>query len=234
METELDVVDLEEYAKNGKTPPKAKAYRFRVDRDLITVQTPVLKGRRILELAQKNPPDRFKLFQHLRGGKTVPVGLDDDVDLRTPGVERFKTLPIDPVDGLAEPRRQFQMPEADSAFLERFGLRWETIVAEQVKWLIIYGYPVPKGYNVDAADMALRIDAQYPVAQIDMAYFSPALARKDGGPLANLSTLPALDGRPWQQWSRHRTSQNPWRPGVDDLETHLLLVDHWLQHDVAR
>ena len=78
-----------------------------------------------------------------------------------------------------------------------------------------------------------RIKAQYPDVQIDMAYFTPPLARKDGGGLSNLSEMD-LDGRKWQQWSRHRTQHNPWRPGVDDLETHLLLVVDWLQRDATR
>lgn len=234
MATELEVVDVEEYGRNGKPIPQAKSYRFRVDREIITVGQPVLTGRQILELAHKTPPEKFKLFQHLHGGQTVPVALTDIVDLRAKGIERFKTLPTDPMDGLQDmARREFLMPEGDVAFLDRQGLRWETLVMANVKWLFIYGYPIPKGYTVGAADIALRIDAQYPDAQIDMAYFKPALARTDGGTLHNLSEA-AIGGQKWQQWSRHRTQQNPWRPGVDDVETHLLLVNHWLQNDLTR
>src|SRR5689334_9939638 len=128
MDTELDVVDVEEYAKLGKPLPKAKTYRFRVDREIVTVNDPVLTGKRILELANKTPPEKYKLFQHLHGGQTVPVGLADEVDLRAKGIERFKTLPTDPTDGLQEPgRRDFLMPEADVVFLDRLGLKWETL-----------------------------------------------------------------------------------------------------------
>lgn len=231
METVHDVVDIEEFVKAGKPVPAAKAYRFRVDRELITVTKPLITGRQILELANKVPPEKFKLFQHLHGGQTVPVALTDTVDLRSAGLERFKTIPTDPTDG--EGRSIFVMPEVDAAFLIRLGLRWETIIVGNVKWLIIYDHPIPVGYNVENADVALRIEAQYPDVQIDMAYFSPQLARKDGVGLPNLSELD-LDGRKWQQWSRHRTPQNPWRPGVDDLETHLLLVVDWLQRDATR
>ena len=34
----------------------------------------------------------------------------------------------------------------------------------------------------------------------------------------------ALDGKTFQRWSRHRPGDEPWRPGVDNLETHLVLT----------
>ena len=228
-----DVIDLEEFAKAGKKTPKAPHYRIRIDKAQFTVDVPEMTGRQLLILAEKNPPERFKIFEHLHGGTTKPIGLDETVDFTKPGVERFKTLPCDSTDGLAEPRRQFRLPEADEAFLNRLGLRWETIVEGPAKWLILYGYSLSEGYTVEVTDLALRIDAQYPNAQIDMAYFEPALMRKNGANIANLSSQP-LDGRNFQQWSRHRTGHNPWRPGVDDIETHLLLVKHWLHHELTR
>jgi Prokaryotic E2 family E/Multiubiquitin len=233
MSIVAEVIDLEEYAKAKKTPPKGKHYRIKVDRDYFTVDVPEMNGRQILELAKKTPPERFKLFQHLHGGKTDRVELDQKVDFTTPGIEKFKTLPIDSTDGLAEPRQQFKLPEADEELLGCLGLRWETLIEAQVKWLIVYGYPIPAGYNVLIADVALRIDAQYPVAQIDMAYFAPGLSRADSRGIAGLSNL-VLDDRSFQQWSRHRTAANPWRAGIDDVESHLLLVNHWLQHELTR
>jgi hypothetical protein len=35
----------------------------------------------------------------------------------------------------------------------------------------------------------------------------------------------------FQQWSRHRTQQNAWRPGEDDISTYLSLVDDWLRRE---
>src|SRR5207244_427442 len=98
---------------------------------------------------------------------------------------------------------------------------------------IIYGHTVPVGYNVRTVDLALRIAPDYPTAQIDMVYFSPGLSRADGKGINGLSAQ-RLDGRDFQQWSRHRTGQNPWRPGEDDLQTHMLLVEHWLMHELLR
>ena len=34
-----------------------------------------------------------------------------------------------------------------------------------------------------------------------------------------------IDGRTYQRWSRHRTAQNPWRVGVDGLDTHVFLIE---------
>jgi len=227
------VIDLEEHAKAGKKPPKAKQYRIRIDKAHFVVDVPEMTGRQLLKLAGKEPPERFKIFQHLHGGATKPIGLDETVDFTTRGIERFKTLPIDSTDGLAEPRRHFRLPEADEEFLDHLGLRWETIVEAQVKWLLIYGYPIPAAYNVTVADVALRIDAQYPIAQIDMAYFVPNLSQSNGRSIAGLSNL-TLDSRTFQQWSRHRTAANTWRAGIDEVETHLLLVNHWLQNELTR
>ena len=79
---------------------------------------------------------------------------------------------------------------------------------------------------------ALKIDPGYPVAQIDMVYFDPPLQlvnkNRQPGALANQAIL----GKNWQRWSRHRTGHNPWRPGLDDISTHLLLVENWLEREL--
>jgi hypothetical protein len=66
-----------------------------------------------------------------------------------------------------------------------------------------------------------------------MVWFEPALVLTSGRAIGALSSH-TIDGTTWQRWSRHRTAQNPWRPGVDDVSTHLGLVDDWLSREVAR
>ncbi|QHT71839.1 hypothetical protein GXP67_01185 [Rhodocytophaga rosea] len=122
------------------------------------------------------------------------------------------------------------MPEEDEDFLNKSGLSWETILEGSQKWLLVYNYPLPVGYNIDKADFALRIDACYPSTQIDMIYFSPHLSRRDGKIINNLTTLP-IDAKTWQQWSRHRTSENPWEPGVDNVSTHIELMLYCLKQE---
>lgn len=130
-------------------------------------------------------------------------------------------------------RRAFQLPEADEAHLAGLGLPWEAVADGGARWLLVHGWPLPAGYNHRAVSIAVRIEPGYPEAQLDMVYVFPHLARTDGAGINNLSGQ-ALDGKDWQRWSRHRTGENPWRPGVDDLSAHLFLVDDWFAREFVR
>jgi E2/UBC family protein E len=128
---------------------------------------------------------------------------------------------------VADLRREFALPPEDVAFLEEMGWPWEAVRDGKTMWLLIHEYPVPDGYQIKATSVAVQLAVTYPEAQIDMAYFFPGLARVDGRGIRQLADQ-RLDGKVWQRWSRHRTAQNPWQPGVDGLETHMLLVREWL------
>jgi hypothetical protein len=95
----VEVIDLELYAKEGKTPPKGTKYRIRIDKDYYEVHVSEMSGSEILTLAGKTPPNRFRLDQKLKGGATKKIELNDIVDFSTPGVERFQTLPLDQTEG---------------------------------------------------------------------------------------------------------------------------------------
>jgi hypothetical protein len=94
-----EVVDLEEYAKLGKRPPLSKGYRIRVNGEAFVVNEPTLTGRAVLTLAGLLPAEDYTLRVKLAGEKPRKVGLDDKVDLRHPGVEKFKALPRDQTEG---------------------------------------------------------------------------------------------------------------------------------------
>jgi len=128
-------------------------------------------------------------------------------------------------------RRDFKLPEEDADCLDALCFKWETVADGATKWLIIHDYPIPSGYNHRTADLALRIPPSYPDDQIDMVYFSPALALASGKAIRQLSTL-TIDSKSYQQWSRHRTAANPWRPGLDNVGTHLLQIDDWLRREL--
>lgn len=123
-------------------------------------------------------------------------------------------------------RHQFHLPEEDQDFLQALGLEWETIISSG-NWVLIYKYPVPEGYNLKEVSIALRLDNGYPTSQIDMVYFNPPLSRTDNKPIGALANM-SIDNKHWQRWSRHRTAQNPWRPELDGIGTHLSLVEYWL------
>ena len=127
-------------------------------------------------------------------------------------------------------RREFLLPEEDMDFLESYHSNWETIIVGAQRWLLLENYLIPEGYNVKEVKLALRIDAGYPNSQIDMVYFHPHLNRVDNKPINALANQP-IKNTTYQRWSRHRTSANPWRPGLDNLQSHLMLVDHWLERE---
>jgi hypothetical protein len=129
-------------------------------------------------------------------------------------------------------RRDFTLPEEDVDCLDALHFKWETLAEGGAKWLVICAYSIPTGYNHNTADLALRIPPSYPDDQIDMVYFSPALALTNGKAIRQLSPV-TIDGKSYQQWSRHRTAANPWRPGLDNLGTHLLQVDDWLRRELS-
>jgi hypothetical protein len=94
-----EIVDLEEYAKLGKRPPLSKGYRIRVNGDPFVVHDAKPTGRAILTLAGLLPAEEYTLREKVAGQKPRKVGLDEHVDLRRPGVEKFKALPRDQTEG---------------------------------------------------------------------------------------------------------------------------------------
>ena len=131
-------------------------------------------------------------------------------------------------------RRQFELPEEDREFLDnRLGLEWEAVKEGNVRRVVILKFGVSDGYNVTEVDLFLRLETGYPDSQIDMVYFSPGLSLKSGKTIGALSSE-TFDGRNWQRWSRHRTAENPWIPGIDNIERHLLLVREWLDRELRK
>lgn len=95
-----DVVDIEEYSKSGKPVPEAKKYVIRIDKTKYEVTNPTITGRELLNLAGKRPVERFAVHEKRKGGGTERIALDQAVDLRQPGLERFVTLPLDQTEGV--------------------------------------------------------------------------------------------------------------------------------------
>lgn len=94
-----DTIDLEEYARLGKRPPLAKGYRIRINGEPFVVNEPEPTGRAILTLAGLLPADNYTLRVKLAGERPHKVELDQRVDLRHHGVEKFKALPRDQTEG---------------------------------------------------------------------------------------------------------------------------------------
>lgn len=98
VEGEVEEVDVEVFAREGRAPPPARRYRVRIDGKPYVFEVRLVTGRDILEKAGKTPPERFQLDQRIRG-KFEPVGLGETVDLGRPGLEVFETFPLDEREG---------------------------------------------------------------------------------------------------------------------------------------
>lgn len=94
-----DVIDLEEYAKRGERPPLAKGYRIKINGEPYVVHHPKPTGREILTLGGLLPVENYTLRLKAVGAKPEKIELDQTVDLRKPGVEKFKALPRDQTEG---------------------------------------------------------------------------------------------------------------------------------------
>lgn len=93
-----ELIDLEEWAKAGKTPKPAKVYRIRIDTVKKDVTVPSMTGRQILALVGKTP-ETHMLSEKIHGGAPEPIGADQVVRFDRHGVERFQTLALDPTEG---------------------------------------------------------------------------------------------------------------------------------------
>ncbi|WP_432769650.1 MAG: hypothetical protein HEQ22_02595 [Sphingopyxis sp.] len=130
-------------------------------------------------------------------------------------------------------RRQFDLLPEDEQLLNDYGLPWETVV-DGSQWVLIHDFPTHEGYNHKTVIAAIRLKTGYPNTALDMVYFHPALARTDGRPIGATQAVQQIAGLSYQRWSRHRTAQNPWRPAIDSLGTHIVLIEDWLQREFEK
>ncbi len=94
-----EIADLEEYARQGKRPPRCHGYRIRVNGDRFVVNEQFITGREVLSRAKLTPPENYTLRVTVVGQRPEKVELEERVDLRRPGVEKFKALPRDQTEG---------------------------------------------------------------------------------------------------------------------------------------
>ena len=131
-------------------------------------------------------------------------------------------------------RHHFELLAEDRQFLNDYGCPWETI-SDGSQWVLLHNFSTQdSGYNHQRVTVAIRLETGYPKTALDMAYFYPTLARKDGKQIGATQVTQPIDGRAFQRWSRHRTDMNPWIVGQDNLGTHILLVEDWLRREFEK
>lgn len=90
QEPELAELDIEAFV-GLECKPRAKRYIIRIDKKPYVIEKSVITARELLHLAGKNPPEKFRIWQIIRG-ESHELSLGDEVDVRAPGVEKFRTL----------------------------------------------------------------------------------------------------------------------------------------------
>ena len=93
-----ELIDLEQWAKAGRKPQRAKRYRIRIDKEYKVVEVDSMTGREILALVGKTP-EKYLLSQKLHGGVVEPIKPDQVVEFHRHAIERFQTLALDPTEG---------------------------------------------------------------------------------------------------------------------------------------
>lgn len=229
-------IDIEILLKAGLPIPTGKKYKIIIDGKKVIINEFGPTGKEILASVGKKT-SQFELIQKFSLGRTESVEPDERVDLRTCGVEKFVTIPLDQTNGKgnenpAEFQRDFSLLQSDQLYLDQVGYKYDLIRQGNQSWIVIQNFPVPKGYQTEEVNLALLIPANYPDVQIDMAYFSPVLKLETNRIIPQTQTFVSISNKSYQRWSRHRTSQNSWRPGVDDISTHIFCVNNWLKKEV--
>ncbi len=202
----------------------------------LEIGTPTVVVSEALTQAGFDVNQGWHIFLKVTGQPKQSLELTSVVDLRTPGIEKIRLTPKDVSNGETAQavRRDFALLDIDESFLDERFAHWETVIENQRRWLLIYGYHVPQGYSARRLTLALDVPPSYPGAQIDMFYVSPHLLLSNGQALACTETQEIVNGVTYQRWSRHRTTASEWRPDTDTVITHLALVESALAKEVQQ
>jgi hypothetical protein len=187
-----------------------------------------------LGLAGVDANQGWHIFLIVQGQDKREVALDDEIDLTAPGIEKLRLTPKDVSNGEANPvaLRQFRLMPADENYLDSTFQDWQAILENGRQWVILPSYHLPVGYSETGVSLAIEVPTTYPMQQIDMFYVFPAVVILSGTALLATEHREAIQGKSYQRWSRHRGANSPWRPGIDNVMTHLALVESALLKEV--
>lgn len=224
-------LDLNECFCEGATPIITYKYLIKINREKYEVENEVITGAEILKLVKKDPQThRLRMFA--KNGKVI-IQPSEKIDLTKCGVERFVIEPLDCTEGFISSKNFDHLLPEDNIFLENLENQVDLLHERNLNWLILRDYPIPEGYKVVKSDVAILIPNNYPAGRLDMAYYYPALIRKDDKHIGALSNQ-NIEGKVYQRWSRHRTSTNPWNAELDNLESHLDLMLNCLKAEFKK
>ena len=220
-----------------KVYSKHESWKINVQGVEVVSAEPLILVRTALSEAGFNPDQGWIIVLKTSESKRQ-VSLDDTIDLRTPGIEKLRLTPREinngEAGGAVATRREFRLLPGDEAGLDARGVIWETFVDAGHRWLVLHDYALPAGYSAETATVALDIPSAYPMAEIDMFFCLPHLTRSNGGTIPQADVAMIIAGHNYQRWSRHRGQGSRWQPGVDNVLTHLALVESALAREVEQ
>ncbi len=124
----------------------------------------------------------------------------------------------------------FVLPDDDIDRLNNdFSGRWKTIINDVERGIVISHYALPPGYSLPEVNMLILVPQGYPMAQLDMFYLSPGVAKTNGNAIGALKNEVHFDQQ-WQRWSRHYQ----WQAGVHNMRTHLDVAENSLDEELLR
>jgi Prokaryotic E2 family E/Multiubiquitin len=228
-----DIVDL---AKPGveRFIAQPHIWKLRVQGVTLEFSVPVVKVADAMTMAGFDPTKAWHIYLLVAGQPKQEVNTEYLVDLRTPGIEKIRLMQRNVDNGEGQQpklRREFELLAVDEVHLDATGLKWETVLCDKRRWLIVHDYQLMPGYTPATTKLALDIPKDYPSAQIDMFYFAPTVARCDGTTIPSIQVTATIDGITYQGWSRHRKETNKWDPHTDNVATHLVLVESCLARE---
>ncbi len=86
--------DIENLAQEGHLPTGSQL-RIRIDGEYYLIDDPIVTGRQLLNLADRNPVEEHLIYYLTPAGVLEDLSLEEKIDLRTHGVERFLTFNSD-------------------------------------------------------------------------------------------------------------------------------------------
>lgn len=214
---------------------RPKEWKLNVQGVLVTVSTPLILVKDALMQAGFDPNDNWITILKRKGEAKQQVALNDNIDLRHPGIEKLRLTPGQINNGEMQPplKRDFEILDKDETYLERRGINWEAINDNGRRWVVLRNFILPDGYNHSIVDIAFDVPASYPRAEIDMFHCLPHLTLKSGGNIGETSGRSNIQGQFFQQWSRHLNGQTRWNPETDSVMTHIALIEAALSKEVG-
>lgn len=130
---------------------------------------------------------------------------------------------------MANLRRHFQLPDEDVQFLDGLKLDWEAVQEGSQRAVLFHSFPLREPFQPKNVGLKIKLPMDYSSgAALDMFFTSVQITRADGKVIPRLTQAGTFDGKTWWQWSRHYPGGTKWRPGVDNLGTHISFVQNIL------